>query len=107
MSAALVWCPFANEDEAAQVANRLLDEGLIACANLVPMMRSIYRWNGERGDAPECGALFKTEAALLERAIARIEALHSYDAPAIAGWEADRCGAATAEWLGALGGAAR
>ena len=107
MSAALIWCPFPDEEEAATVANRLLDERLVACANLVPMMRSIYEWDGERGDARECGALFKTDAGLLERAIARIEALHSYDAPAIAGWHADRCGEATAEWLASLKDAAK
>ena len=49
MSAALVWCPFPDEDEAAALAGRLLDEGLIVCANLLPAMRSLYRWNGERG----------------------------------------------------------
>ena len=107
MSAALIWCPFPNEDEAAEVAARLLDERLIVCANLIPMMRSIYEWNGERGDARECGALFKTEASLLPRAVARIEALHSYDAPAIVGWEADLCGEATGDWLAALRDAAR
>lgn len=106
MTAALIWCPFPNEDEAAEVAALLLDEKLIVCANLVPMMRSLYQWNGERGDARECGALFKTETGLLARAIARLEALHSYDAPAIVGWEADRCGEATGAWLAALKGGA-
>ncbi len=106
MNTALIWCPFPNEDEAASIAGQLLDERLIVCVNLVPMMRSLYEWNGERGDARECGALFKTEASLLAQAIARIEALHSYDAPAIAGWEADRCGDATRDWVAALKGAA-
>lgn len=106
MGAALIWCPFPNEDEAAEVASLLLDEKLIVCANLVPMMRSLYQWNGERGDARECGALFKTEAGLLAPAMARLEALHSYDAPAIVGWEADRCGAATGAWLASLKGGA-
>ena len=40
-------------------------------------------------------------------AVARIEALHSYDAPAIVGWEADLCGEATGDWLAALRDAAR
>ncbi|MBO9498318.1 MAG: divalent-cation tolerance protein CutA [Novosphingobium sp.] len=107
MSAALVWCPFPDEDEAAALAGRLLDEGLIVCANLLPAMRSLYRWNGERGEARECGALFKTTPVLLPEAIARIEALHSYAAPAIVGWAADACGAATAAWLADLDRAAQ
>lgn len=100
--AALIWSPFATEEDAAAAATILLDEGLIACANIMPAMRSLYQWLGERGDSRECGALFKTEASLLAQAIARLEEIHPYDAPAIAGWESDLCGTATAGWLGGL-----
>lgn len=101
-TAALIWCPFASEDAAAEAAGQLLDEGLIACANLVPGMRSLYTWNGERGEARECGALFKTEAGLLDRAVARLAAIHPYETPAIAGWRADAIPPPTAAWLGQL-----
>ena len=103
--AALIWCPFPDEEAAAAAATQLLDEGLVACANLIPAMRSLYQWNGERGDARECGALFKTEAGLLARAIERLEALHPYEAPAVIGWEAGACGNAARAWLAALAGA--
>jgi periplasmic divalent cation tolerance protein len=102
LTAALVWCPFPDEAEAATVAAEVLDEGLAVCVNLIPMMRSLYRWNGERGEARECGALFKTDASLLAGLVTRIEALHPYEAPAVTGWEADRCGDATAAWLASL-----
>jgi periplasmic divalent cation tolerance protein len=102
MSAALIWSPFESEEAAARAASQLLDEGLIACANLVPGVRSLYVWQGERGEARECGVLFKTDAALLERAVARLAAIHPYDTPAIAGWRADAVPPSTAAWLGAL-----
>jgi periplasmic divalent cation tolerance protein len=102
MSAALIWSPFESEDAAASAASQLLDEGLIACANILPGMRSLYVWQGERGEARECGALFKTEAGLLERAVARLAAIHPYEAPAIAGWLADATPPSTAAWLGEL-----
>lgn len=101
-NAALIWCPFASEESASAAAGTLLDEGLIACANILPQIRSLYCWNGERGEAAECAALFKTNSALLQRAAARLEAIHPYEAPAIVGWNADICGEATAEWLGGL-----
>ena len=47
--AALIWSPFGDEDSAAAIASQLLDEGLIAYANLMPI-RSLYIWNGERGE---------------------------------------------------------
>lgn len=103
--AALIWCPFANEDDAATAAERLLEEGLVACANILPQVRSVYRWKGERGEARECGVLFKTNPALLASATRRLEAIHPYEAPAIVGWNADICGTATATWLDELGGA--
>ncbi|WP_338466959.1 divalent-cation tolerance protein CutA [Novosphingobium sp. ZN18A2] len=98
-AAALVWCPFADVQSAETAASTLLDEGLIACANIMPPMRSLYRWNGERGEGTETGVLFKTCAHLLERAVARLEAIHPYDAPAITGWRCDAAGAATRGWL--------
>ena len=104
MIAAVIWTTFADEDSALETASALLDEKLIACANLVPGLRSLYLWRGERGEARECGVLFKTEAALLEQACARLAELHPYDTPAVAGWRADATAAATADWLAELSG---
>jgi periplasmic divalent cation tolerance protein len=100
VSAALIWSPFENEEAAATAASQLLDEGLIACANILPGVRSFYLWQGQRGEARECGALFKTEAGLLDKAVARLAAIHPYETPAIAGWRADAPAPATAAWLG-------
>jgi periplasmic divalent cation tolerance protein len=102
VSAALIWSPFENEEAAATAASQLLDEGLIACANILPGVRSFYLWQGQRGEARECGALFKTEAGLLDKAVARLAAIHPYETPAIAGWRADATAPATAAWLGEL-----
>jgi periplasmic divalent cation tolerance protein len=99
MSAALIWSPFASEEEAARITAQLLDEGLIACANILPGVRSLYVWKGERGEARECAALFKTTQGLLDQAVARLAAIHPYETPAIAGWRADTVPPATAEWL--------
>ena len=99
---ALIWCPFADEASAAAAAAQLLDEGLVACANILPPMRSLYVWQGERAEARECGALFKTKAALLDRATARLAEIHPYEAPAVLGWRADSAAPATAAWLGEL-----
>ena len=100
---ALIWCPFADEASAADAAGTLLDEGLVACANILPPMRSLYVWQGQRGEARECAALFKTAAPLLDAAVARLAAIHPYDTPAITGWLADCAAPATADWLNALG----
>src|SRR5690606_11120175 len=86
---ALIWSPFADEETAAATAATLLDEGLVACANILPPMRSIYVWNGELVERREVGVLFKTDAALLDRATARLAEIHPYEAPAVLGWRTD------------------
>jgi periplasmic divalent cation tolerance protein len=96
---ALIWCPFADEASAAQAAAQLLDERLIACANIWPPMRSIYTWQGERNEAVEVGVLFKTDATMLDRATARLAEIHPYASPAVLGWRADTAAKPTAEWL--------
>lgn len=100
--AALIWCPFPDPAAAERVASQLLDERLIACANILPEMRSLYRWNGERGEAVECGVLFKTNCAGLAAAVDRLAALHPYDEPAVLAWRCDAA-PATAAWLERLG----
>jgi len=99
---ALIWCPFADPDSAAQAANNLLDDGLIACANILSPMRSLYCWQGERGEGTEVGVLFKTDAALLDKATQRLAEIHPYDTPAVLGWKVDAASPATAGWLGQL-----
>ena len=102
MTASVIWTTFADEDSALESASALLDEQLVACANLVPAIRSLYLWRGERGEARECGVLFKTDASLLDRATARLAEIHPYDAPAVLGWRADTAAKPTAEWLRSL-----
>ena len=99
---ALLWSPFADEESAAATAAQLLDEGLIACANILPPMRSLYAWQGERGEAVEVGVLFKTDAGLLDRATARLAEIHPYETPAVLGWRADTAAKRTADWLRTL-----
>ena len=96
---ALIWAPFADEASAAAAAAQLLDERLIACANILPPMRSLYTWQGERGEAVEVGVLFKTDGSALDRAIARLAEIHPYETPSIIGWRADVAARPTAQWL--------
>ena len=100
---ALVYCPFPDAASAHEVGQKLIDEGLIGCINIGAPVASMFDWAGERGEGEECPALVKTDASLLERAIARLEDLHPYEAPAILGWPCI-AGKATAGWLAGLDG---
>lgn len=99
--AALIWCPFASRADAEAAAGALLDAGLIACANILPGMISLYTWQGERGAGEEVAMLGKTTAAALEAAVAKLAEIHPYDCPAIVSWRADTAAPATLAWLAA------
>tara|TARA_B100000678_G_scaffold93849_1_gene78387 strand:- start:112 stop:423 length:312 start_codon:yes stop_codon:yes gene_type:complete len=101
---ALIYTVFANRADARAVSARLLDEKLVACANLLGSIEAMFEWEGERGEGEEFAVLFKTHEARLDDAVARLEALHPYDTPAILGWRAEAQGAATADWLAGLTG---
>ncbi|WP_067732205.1 divalent-cation tolerance protein CutA [Novosphingobium naphthalenivorans] len=100
--AALIWCPFPDEDAALAAIHALLDEGLIACGNVLPGMTSVFVWNGEKDTARETGALLKTHADLLDRAVLRLADLHPYDEPAVLGWHCDTAPPGTLAWLAGI-----
>lgn len=100
MSAALVWCPFPDRESAKEAASTLLAERLIACANIIPGIESVFEWQGEVSTAIEVAVLFKSDAERLERLTTRLAELHPYDTVAIIGWEADAAHPATLQWLG-------
>ena len=101
---ALIYCPFPDAASAERIGAQLLDEKLIACINIGGSIRSLFDWEGERGAGAEVAALLKTDAALLERAVVRLESLHPYDTPAILGWRCDAAGKSTRDWLAGLNG---
>jgi periplasmic divalent cation tolerance protein len=100
--AALIWCPFPARGSARTVAAQLLDERLVACANLFGEIESLFLWEGQCESASETGVLFKTSMARLDHAVERLGKLHPYDTPAILGWRADAALPATLRWLGSV-----
>lgn len=97
--AALIWCPFGDEASAKGVAATLVAEELVACANILPGVKSVYRWQGKVAQSNETVVLFKTTALLLREAGERLAQLHPYDVPAIVGWKADQAPKVTLDWL--------
>ena len=77
----LVTAPTA--DKAAELARVLVEEGLAACGNVVPGLRSIYRWEGKVHDEPEALLLLKSRAPLFEALRGRVVALHPYQCPEV------------------------
>jgi periplasmic divalent cation tolerance protein len=77
----LVTAPTA--DKAAELARMLVEEGLAACGNVLPGLRSIYRWEGKVHDEPEALLLLKSTAPLFEALRERVVAVHPYQCPEV------------------------
>lgn len=98
-AAALIWCPFPDAASARATAATLLEERLIACANLIGPIESHYLWEGAVANSTETAMLCKTTAQRLNAAIRRLGSVHPYDTPAIIGWRCDAAHPATMDWL--------
>jgi len=72
-----------NEEEGAKLARTLVEERLCACVNIMPKIRSIYRWKGEICDEPEVMMIAKSAATMAAAIVKRVRELHSYDVPEI------------------------
>ena len=69
------------EGDADGFASQLVEERLAACVNILPPMRSVYRWKGSVERADERQVVIKTTAPRIAALEARVRALHPYDLP--------------------------
>jgi len=88
-----------NPREAGQLARTLVEEGLAACATLIPAVQSIYRWKGQVESATETLVLLKTGADQIAALEARLLELHSYETPEFLVLPVESGSAAYLEWL--------
>jgi periplasmic divalent cation tolerance protein len=77
----LVFSTFATEEDAARLVRVLLEEHLIACGNLLPGARSLYRWQGEVADEREVVAILKTRKQDWPALLSRLHELHPFEIP--------------------------
>jgi periplasmic divalent cation tolerance protein len=79
----LVTTTLPNEAAAQQVAAKLVEERLAACAQVVGPVSSTYRWKGRIEQAAEWYCNLKTTNTRLSTLISRIRELHPYEVPEI------------------------
>jgi periplasmic divalent cation tolerance protein len=72
-----------DEQEANKIAEGLVQSKLIACANIVGGIKSVFWWEGKVDRAQECLLILKSRKALFSRIVKMVKSLHSYDTPEI------------------------
>jgi periplasmic divalent cation tolerance protein len=70
-------------DKAEAVAREVVKRRLAACVNIVPSVKSIYRWEGKMTEDNESLLIIKTKKSLLKKLINQVVLIHPYDVPEI------------------------
>ena len=89
----------APPDQAEDLATNLLEDRLIACANVVMGNTSIYRWQGKTERDREAVLVLKTTDARLQELERRVTELHPYDLPEFLALPVLRASPAYADWV--------
>ena len=99
MNACMIYVATSGPAEAKKMAKVLVSERLIACANIVESVTSIYRWEGEIQCDQESLLIAKTNHARREAAMARLTDLHSCDTPCIVAYDMAAGAPPFLDWL--------
>src|ERR1700722_14289144 len=89
----------ASEEEADRLARMLVERRLAGCVNVLPNMRSVYRWKGEIESASECLLIIKSSRAQFDPLRAALEGAHSYELPEALALQVVDGSPAYLEWL--------
>ncbi len=81
--ALLIFTNAPNVEVAEQLAYLLVEQRLAACVNILPSMRSVYRWEGQIEAASEVAMQIKTTSARYAEVETAIRDAHPYAVPEI------------------------
>ena len=101
MGALVVVTTVGTEEEANQIAEELVARRHSACVNIVPVHRSVYRWQGKICDDREFLLVIKTLEPEYEAVESTVHELHSYELPEILAFRVSRGEARFLDWIAA------
>ena len=99
LSVLVCFCTCPDLDSAARLAETLVEERLAACVNVVPGLRSVYRWQGAVERSDEVLLLIKTTRPRLPALSARVLELHPHELPEVVAVEVAGGLSAYLDWV--------
>ncbi len=79
----IIFCTCPNDETAQNIATTLVEKQLVACANIIPGITSVYRWQDKVASEQEHLLILKTNESAYAQLEAEIRALHPYELPEI------------------------
>ena len=83
MNACIIYITAGSREEAVAVGRRLVEARLVACANVLPAITSLFWWEGAVEEDEEVALIVKTRRDLVDSVVAEVKAVHSYDCPCV------------------------
>lgn len=99
MRAIAVVTTVGTEEQAYLIAREIVARRQAACVNIVPGVRSIYRWKGKICKDGELMLIVKTLEGELEGVTDTIRELHSYEIPEILSFNVSHGEQRFLEWI--------
>ncbi len=88
-----------TEEQALDVAHALVRARRAACVNIIPNVRSVYRWKGNVCDDGEMLLIIKTRASNFELVRETIHRVNTYELPEVLGYRVDWGSPGFTEWI--------
>jgi len=88
-----------DEKEAKKIGKVLVEQRLAGCVNIIPKIRSIYRWNGKIAESNEALLLAKAPERNKKKIADIVKKNHSYTTPCINFLPAEIGNAEFGKWL--------
>lgn len=79
----VIFVTASSKGEAEKIANKLVEEKLAACVNIVSNVESVFWWEGKVDRANEVLLMVKSREENVPEIITTVKSLHSYDVPEI------------------------
>lgn len=95
----LLYTTFASTEDALQITRNLLEMQLIACANILSEIQSLYLWRGRVEDNREIAVILKSTSEKVPELMKVLQELHSYETPAILEIPLHRVNESFAKWV--------
>jgi periplasmic divalent cation tolerance protein len=88
-----------SPEASSKLARQLVEMQLAACVNVIPGIRSIYRWEGEIQDEAESLLVIKTSEETLAKLMQQLPTLHPYEVPEVLALEVGQGFAPYVDWV--------
>ena len=95
----LLYITAGSLEEAKRLGRLMVERELAACANVIPGMHSVYRWQGKLCEDEEVVLLIKTSAERVDALIEAVVEEHSYECPCVLVLPIETGYAGYMEWL--------